>query len=244
MPSSAARAPPGDEGAGGQGLFDEELDMALEANDEADADKEPTEDIGDELNIDPEEVQMLKQIIKPTTSSQPSTAPKSDDKQGSTHLDGGSGSSDLSGEDLDASRGARTKKKMSMPTKALHPNQWSKDDIDIVHQIRYKMDLQCFQTYHTNKIDPADLTLINTRDHSAYLEVAWADPGSVIKKSVFSVAAYHATLKQQGDATPPSLTRKWAPISRRGPRDPRLLTQRRCLSTGSCWSVNAKMVSM
>ena len=50
--------------------------MALEANDEADADKEPTEDIGDELNIDPEEVQMLKQIIKPTAGSQPSTVPK------------------------------------------------------------------------------------------------------------------------------------------------------------------------
>ena len=73
MPSSAAGAPPGDEGAGGRGLFDEVLDMALEADDEADADKEPTEDVGDELDIDPEEVQMLKQIIKPTAGSQPST---------------------------------------------------------------------------------------------------------------------------------------------------------------------------
>ena len=88
-----------------------------------------------------------------------------------------------------------------MPTKALHPNQWSKDDINIVRQIRYKMDLQRFQTYCTNKIDPADLASINTRDHSAYLEVAWADPRSVIKKSVFSVAAYRATLKQQGGDT-------------------------------------------
>ena len=88
-----------------------------------------------------------------------------------------------------------------MPTKASHPNQWSEDDIDIVHQIHYKTDLQCFQTYRTNKIDPADLASINTRDHSAYLEVAWADPGSVIKKSVFSVAAYRATLKQQGGNT-------------------------------------------
>ena len=87
---------------------------------------------------------------------------------------------------------------MSKPTKASHPNQWSKDDIDIVHQIHYKTDLQCFQTYRTNKIDPADLASINTRDHSAYLEVAWADPGSVIKKSIFSMAAYRATLKQQG----------------------------------------------
>ena len=126
-----------------------------------------TEDVGDKLKIDPEEVQMLKQIIKPATAGQPSTAPKSGDKQGSTHLDSGSGSLDSSGEDLDASRGTRTKKKALMPTKASHPNQWSKDDIDIVCQIRYKTDLQRFQTYHTNKIDPADLTSINTRDHSA-----------------------------------------------------------------------------
>ena len=196
MPSSAAGTPPGNEGVGGRGLFDEELDMALEA----DADKEPAEDVGDELEIDPEEVKMLKQIIKPA-GGQPSTVPKSGDKRDSTHLDSGSGSSDSSGEDLDASRGARTKKKTSMPTKALHPNQWSEDDIDIMHQIRYKMDLQHFQTYRTNKIDPADLASINTRDHSAYLEVAWADPGSVIKKSVFSMAAYHATLKQQGGDT-------------------------------------------
>ena len=47
MPSSAAGAPQGDEGAGGRGLLDEELDMALEADDEANADKEPTEDVGD-----------------------------------------------------------------------------------------------------------------------------------------------------------------------------------------------------
>ena len=88
-----------------------------------------------------------------------------------------------------------------MPTKASHQNQWSEDDIDIVHQIRYKTDLQRFQTYRTNKIDPADLASINTRDHSTYLEVAWVDPGSVIKKSVFSVVAYRATLKQQGSDT-------------------------------------------
>ena len=87
MPSSAAGVPPGNEGAGGQSLFDEELDMALEANDEADADKEPTEVIEDELEIDSEEVQMLKQIIKPTASGQPSTMPKLGDKRGSTYLD-------------------------------------------------------------------------------------------------------------------------------------------------------------
>ena len=88
-----------------------------------------------------------------------------------------------------------------MPTKASHPNQWSEDDIDIMRQIHYKMDLQCFQTYCTNKIDPADLTSINTRDHSTYLEVVRADPRTVIKKSVFSVAVYRATLKQQGNNT-------------------------------------------
>ena len=31
--------------------------------------------------------------------------------------------------------------------------------------------------------------------------MVWVDPGSVIKKSVFSVAAYCATLKQQGGNT-------------------------------------------
>ena len=39
---------------------------------------------------------------------------------------------------------------------------------------------------------------INTKDHSAYIEVAWADPGSVICKSVFSVAAYREVLNQKG----------------------------------------------
>ena len=39
---------------------------------------------------------------------------------------------------------------------------------------------------------------INTKDHSAYIEVARADPGSVIRKSVFSVAAYREVLKQKG----------------------------------------------
>ena len=144
---------------------------------------------------------MLKQIIKPAAAGQPSTVPKSGDKWDLTHLDGGSGLSDSSSEDLDASRGTRAKKKMSMPTKASHPNQWSEDDINIVHQIHYKTDLQHFQTYRTNKIDPADLTSINTRDHSAYLEVAQVDPRLVIKKSVFSMAVYRATLKQQDGDT-------------------------------------------
>ena len=39
---------------------------------------------------------------------------------------------------------------------------------------------------------------INTKDHSAYIEMAWADPGSVIRKSIFSIAAYCEVLNQKG----------------------------------------------
>ena len=67
-----------------------------------------------------------------------------------------------------------------------------------MHQTRYKRDLQHFQTYRLNKINPGDMSCINTKDHSAYIEVAQADPGSVIRKSVFSVVAYCEVLKQKG----------------------------------------------
>ena len=135
IPSSAAGVPPGDEEDGGRGPFDEELDMGLEADNEVDGDKEPTEDTGVESQIDPGEIELLREIIKAPTGSQPSTAPKSGNKRGSTHLNGSSGSSS---EDLDASRGARARKKGETPTKASHPSQWSDEDIDIVHQIRYR----------------------------------------------------------------------------------------------------------
>ena len=69
-----------------------------------------------------------------------------------------------------------------------------------MHQTHYKMDLQHFQTYRLNKIDPGNMASINTKDHSAYIEVAWADPGSVICKSVFSVAAYCEVLNRKGGA--------------------------------------------
>ena len=39
---------------------------------------------------------------------------------------------------------------------------------------------------------------INTQDHSTYIEVARADPGSVIRKSIFSIAAYREVLTQKG----------------------------------------------
>ena len=71
----------------------------------------------------------------------------------------------------------------------------------MVHQIRYKTDLDCFQTYRCNKITPADLSTINTKDHSAYIDIAKAHPGTVIKKSVFSVAAYRQVLRLKGGDT-------------------------------------------
>ena len=88
-----------------------------------------------------------------------------------------------------------------MPTKALaasHPSQWAEEDIDIMRQTCYKTDLQRFQTYRRNKIDPSDMASINTKDHSAYIEVAQVDPGSVIRKSMFSIAAYHEVLNWKG----------------------------------------------
>ena len=192
-----SRVHPGDQEHRGQGPFDKDLDLGIEANDEADGEKEAVKDTGDKPTVDPDEIEMLKGIMKVPTGDQPPMVPKSGDKWGSTHLDGSSGSSDSSAEDLDASRSAWSKKG-GTPTKASHPDQWSDGDIDIVRQIRYKTDLKHFQTYRTNKITPADTVSINTRDHSAYLDMACADPGLVIHKSVFSMAAYHATLEQQG----------------------------------------------
>ena len=172
MPSGASGVPPGNKEDHGQGPIDEELDLGLEADNEADDDKEPAEDAGDKPTIDPNEIELLKGIIKTHTDDQPSTTPKSGDKWGSTYLDGGSGSSDSSAKDLDVSQGTWSKKKWATPTKVSHPSQWSDEDIDIVRQIHYKMDLKCFRTYRTSKIAPADIASINTRDHSAYLEVA------------------------------------------------------------------------
>ena len=87
-----------------------------------------------------------------------------------------------------------------MPTKGpvSHPSQWAEEDIDVVRQTRYKTDLQRFRTYRRNKIDPGDMASINTKDHSPYIEMAWADPGSMICKSVFSIAAYREVLNQKG----------------------------------------------
>ena len=195
-PSSALGMAPDDNEEHGSQLSDDNLDMGQEADDEGDGEKDPA---GDETLPDPSELELLQEIIDPATHNQSPPAPKSGDKRGPSHLDGGSASSDLSVEDLDA-KGACPKKKGSMPTKASgsHPSQWMDEDMDIVRQTRNKTDLQHFQTYRLNKIDPGDMASINTKDHSAYIEVAQADPGSVICKSVFSIAAYREVLKRKG----------------------------------------------
>ena len=91
-----------------------------------------------------------------------------------------------------------------MPVKMASSNtgQWTDEDLDVVHQLRYKTNLDCFQTYRHNKIMPADLSTINTKDHSAYIEIAKAHPGTVVKKSVFSIVAYRQMLRlKDGDTS-------------------------------------------
>ena len=195
-PSSSLGAAPDEDEERGSLLGDNNLDMGQEADDEEDGEKDPT---GDETLPDPSELELLQGIINPAAHNQPPPVPKSGDKRGPSHLDGGSASSDSSVEDLDA-KGARPKKKGSTPMKVpvSHPSQWVEEDIDIVRQTHYKADLQRFQTYRQNKINPGNMASINTKDHSAYIEVARADPGSVIRKSVFSVAAYREVLNQKG----------------------------------------------
>ena len=195
-PSSSLGVAPDEDEERGSLLGDDNLDMGQEADDKGDGEKDPT---GDETLPDPSELELLQEIIDPAAHNRPPPAPKSGDKRGPSHLDGSSASSDSSVEDLDA-KGACPKKKGSTPMKApvSHPSQWAEEDIDVVRQTRYKTDLQHFQTYRRNKIDPGDMASINTKDHSAYIEVAWADPGSVIRKSVFSIAAYREVLNQKG----------------------------------------------
>ena len=71
----------------------------------------------------------------------------------------------------------------------------------MVCQICYKMDLDQFQTYQHNKIKLEELNTINTVDHSTYIVVAKVDIGTVIKKSVFSVAANQEVLRLRGGDT-------------------------------------------
>ena len=193
--SSLGTAPDDDKECGSQ-LGDDNLDMGQEADDKGDGEKDLA---GDETLPVPSKLELLQEIIDPAVHNQLPPAPKSGDKRGPSHLDGSSALSDSSVEDLDT-KGAHPKKKGSMPTKASgsHPSQWAEEDIDVVCQTHYKTDLQHFQTYRQNKINPGDLASINTKGHSAYIKVVWVDPGSVIRKSVFSVAAYREVLNWKG----------------------------------------------
>ena len=197
LPSSALGMAPDDNKECGSHLGNAVLDMGKEADDEGDGEKDQA---GDKTLPDPSELEILQEIIKPAAHNQPPSVPKSGDKRGPSHLDGDSALTDSSAEDLDA-KGARLKKKGLTPTKASaasHPSQWAEEDIDVVRQARYKTDLKRFQTYRRNKIDPGHIASINSKDHSAYIEVAWADPGSVIRKSMFSIVAYREVLNQRG----------------------------------------------
>ena len=124
--------------------LDKDLDVGLDADDEGDGEKDPGE--GEDLNIDATEVEILQGIINPGAHEQVPSLPKSSEKRGSGHLDG-SISSNSSTEDLDA-KDTQPKKKVSMPVKmASNTGQWTDEDLDMVHQLCYRTDLDHFQTY-------------------------------------------------------------------------------------------------
>ena len=99
-------APDGDEEHSSQ-LGADNLDLGQEADDEGDGEKDPA---GDETLPNPSELELLQEIIDPAIHNWPPPGPKSGDKRGPSHPDGGSASSDLSVEDLDM-KGACPKKK-------------------------------------------------------------------------------------------------------------------------------------
>ena len=184
MPSSSLGTPPLEGEDPGLRPLDEDLEAALDADDKGDGEKDPGE--GEDLNIDATEVEILQGIINLGAHEQVPSLPKSGEKRGSGHLNGSIGS-DSSAEDLDA-KDTQPKKKVSTPVKvASNTSQWTDEDLDVVRQLHNKTDLDCFQTYRRNKIMPADLSTINTKDHSTYIEVAKADPSTVIKKSVLAL---------------------------------------------------------
>ena len=190
MPNSSLGAPPVSHEKPGTQPLDDELDLGLEADDKGDGKKNQP---GDDSIIDLQELEILLGIVNPGPGSQPLAMPKSGNKQGSAHLDC-SGFSNSSGKDLDA-KGVMNKKKGATPTKAAsNTSQWAEEDIDVVWQYRYMTDMDRFQMYRQNKVEPADLATINTKDHSGYIDMARADPSTIIKKSVFSVAAYREVL--------------------------------------------------
>ena len=115
-PSSSLSAPPNDDEERGSRPDDDNLDMGDEADDEEDGEKDPA---ADETLPDASEMELLLEIINPTTHGQPSSVPKSGDKRGPSHLDGGSASSDSSVEDLDA-KGTAPRRRGRRPLRRPH----------------------------------------------------------------------------------------------------------------------------
>ena len=114
--------------------------MGLDADDEGDGEKDPAK--GDDSLIDAAEIKILQGIINLGTQDQVPTLLKSGDKRGPSSL-----GSDSSAEDLDA-KDTQPKKKGSMPVKvASNTSQWTKEDLNMVCQLRYKTDLKRFQKY-------------------------------------------------------------------------------------------------
>ena len=158
--------------------YDEELELGMEADDENDG-RKPELD-GDRPGINPKELEILQGIVGKGQGQKPPSMPKLGDKQSSSHMEG-SASSDSLGKDLDA-KGVKNGKKGLMPTKVVpNPSQWTEEEIDVVHQYRYQTDVDRFQTYRSNHMDLGDLETINVKDHSAYIKVAKAHPGTVIE---------------------------------------------------------------
>ena len=227
LPSSSLGAPPPDDDDLKPQSYDEELELGMEANDKDDGWKPEQDSNGshDGAGMDPKELEILQGIVGKGQGQKPPSTPKSRDNWGLSHLEG-SASSDSLGEDLDA-KGVKSNKKGLTPTKAApNPSQWTNEDIDVVHQYCYKTDVNQFQTYRSNHMDPADLETINVKDHSAYIDVAKAHPGTVIEKSVFSVVSYREVLHLKG-GTQPNLTRRSVPSSRNWPRGLTCWTMRR-----------------
>ena len=78
MPSSSLGTPPLEGEDPGLRPLDEDLDVALDANDEGDGEKDPGE--GKDLNIDAAEVEILQGIINLGAHEQVPSLPKSGEK--------------------------------------------------------------------------------------------------------------------------------------------------------------------
>ena len=85
-PSSALGVAPDDDEERGSQLGDDNLDMGQEADDEGDGEKDLA---SDETLPDPSELELLQEIIDPAAHNQLPPAPKSGNKRGPSHLDGG-----------------------------------------------------------------------------------------------------------------------------------------------------------